>query len=176
MTLSRVRYLVAVSAGLVLAALPSTTLAHGPLRSVIDVHRGTPGTLVQVDLRYGKLEVVLNPDPQELSNPGLLNHPHAALYKPQRPTRRLLLYEGQGPKTSRIPRVPAGRYLILIFDPSEGWPRHHYTWTTFTVTSENPLPETGSQLPASVGAVALVLIACGLLLALADRTRGAEGQ
>ena len=88
-----------------------------------------------------------------------------------------MLYEGRGAKAFRIPRVPVGRYLVVIFDPSEGWPRHHYTWTTFAVTSPSTLPHTGSQSQVlALTALALILMAFGLFCTSREDASGSSPE
>jgi hypothetical protein len=38
-----------------------------------------------------------------------------------------------------VPEVLPGKFLVVIYDGSEGG--HHYTWDTFTVTAGSPDPE-----------------------------------
>jgi hypothetical protein len=37
----------------------------------------------------------------------------------------------------RVPTVPTGRYLVVVYDGSES--RHHYTWQPFAVTPSGSL-------------------------------------
>ena len=62
-----------------------------------------------------------------------------------------------------VPRVRPGRYVVVVFDASEGRPRHHYTWSTFTVLpASSELPVTGEGTVYLVAA-GLMVIAIGLL-------------
>jgi hypothetical protein len=71
--------------------------------------------------------------------------------------------EDPGAITFGVPQVPEGKYLVVIFDLSEGGPRHHYTWDTMTVTRMAPLPSTGMGIP-SVLAFSFSSIFLGILL------------
>lgn len=60
--------------------------------------------------------------------------------------------------------VPDGRHLVVIFDLSEGGPRNHYTWGTFSVERGPTLPATGGTGLAGPVVAAFAAIVAGAAL------------
>ena len=65
-----------------------------------------------------------------------------------------------------IPRVAPGRYLVALYDGSEGGA--HYSWETFSVLRAEPTPAkvAASTRSASSGGVAVPLFIGAVLVAL----------
>lgn len=78
--------------------------------------------------------------------------------------------EKPGAITFTVPHVPDGEYLVVIFDLSEGGPRNHYTWNTFTVKRDAALPVTGSGAVTLVAA-SVIIISVGALFSRVSRPR-----
>lgn len=148
---------------------PQSANAHGPCYC-LSPSAATPGTIVRVPGSYGAVEALWNPDPSELSNPALVGSPWARHFDPKLDTLSLARQEKPGPISFTVPRVPDGKYLVVIFDLSEGGPRHHYTWSTFTVRRAGALPFTGfATIPWL--AINMMFLAIGLLLLMPQRPR-----
>ena len=157
-----------VGAGVVLTT--STAAAHGPCHC-LSPSAGPPGTIVSVPESYGAVEVLWNPNPRRLGNPALVGSKWGRLFDPDARTTSLAKQDDPGGIEFEVPRVPDGRYLVVIFDLSEGGPRNHYTWGTFSVERGPILPATGAGLADAMGA-ALVAIVAGIVLgALVSRDR-----
>ena len=108
---------------LLFAAEPAA--AHGPC-TCLDRFAGAPGQRVEVLSR--SIRGVLNPrraqipyGPRDLWADRRAGVRPRTLYRSRRPRRH----------TFRVPSVPPGRYVIAIFDGSEGG--SHYTWARFRV-------------------------------------------
>jgi hypothetical protein len=59
--------------------------------------------------------------------------------------------------TFTVPRVEPGRYLVVVYDGSEGG--FHYTWETFLVVAHEPSGPRGSAPWAPVMVAAALLLA-----------------
>lgn len=114
--------------------------AHGPCGDMcLEPNSGPPGTAVTTENLEGVL-AVWNPRPNTLplGVPGTSARcdPKCARAKPlfhlEQPTR--ILAESVKPTQLHfaIPESPTGKYLIVVYDGSEGG--FHYTWETFEVT------------------------------------------
>lgn len=113
-------------ATLVLAiALPvNRALAHGPCGCLFP-SLGKPGTRMTIT-HTPAYHVLFNPRPAQL---GIAPKELASAYRPGAPTVTLLSRPRTKPiprTTFRIPSVPPGVYMVLIFDGSEGGA--HNTW------------------------------------------------
>lgn len=147
---------IAAAASVVLNA--SAAAAHGPCYC-LSPSKGTPSTLVKVPASYGAVEVLWNPNPRELGQPALVGSPWARFFHPDRRTISVARQPEPGPISFRVPNAPVGRYLVVIFDLSEGGPRNHYTWHTFAIQRRALLPTTASNVttPLTVGSLTLAL-------------------
>lgn len=142
-------------------AIVSPARAHGPCDCLSPRHAVT-GTRVQVDESYNGVKVLWNPDPAELRNPALVGSGWEKFYKPRQRTIELARQDEPGAISFRIPKVPDGTYLVVIFDPSEG-PDAHFTWETFEVRAGAALPDTGTSLPLTLF-LAAASIGMGVIL------------
>jgi hypothetical protein len=157
----RVMCLAAV-VGVALNPLPAK--AHGPCRC-LSLDEAPPGTVIKIPASYGAVEVLWNPNPQELSNPALVGSRWARFFHPDRRTTSVARQPEPGAIRFSVPRVPDGKYLVVIFDLSEGGPRNHYTWNTFTVRRGARLPATGlDSFP--ILATSIIMFSVGALLLL----------
>lgn len=138
-------------------ALAGPAKAHGPC-DCLSTKTAAPGTQVQIDESYNGVKVLWNPDPTELRNPALVGSRWERFHKPRQRTIELARQDVPGVLSFRVPDVPDGNYLVVIFDPSEG-PDAHFTWETFEVTAGAALPVTGPSaiLPLLVAAALLAL-------------------
>ena len=161
----------AVSVGLVLLMVVPA-VAHGPCRC-LSPSSGPPGQLVEVPRSYDAIEVLWNPDPRDLHITALVGTKWHRLYRANERTLSLARRAQPGALRFRVPKAPPGRYLVVIFDPSEGRPREHFTWASFDVSS--PLPLTGDQAGAWLLSGAGFLIA-GLALAAASKLHRARSN
>jgi hypothetical protein len=131
-------------------ALADAAPAHGPC-GCLKPSTGSPGTVVPFEGRAFK--IVFNPDRAELPiGPPELWGAHEDALAPIVVFRRSYRYAPR-PQLVRaswkVPQVPPGRYLIAIYDGSEGGA--HYTWDFFEVPDEGP---TSARKPAEVPAAA----------------------
>lgn len=147
---------------------PYPAVAHGPCHC-LSPKAAAPGTTVQVPASYGAVEVLWNPNPRDLSNPALIGSRWARFVHTNRRTISVARQNEPGAISFEVPHAPEGKYLVVIFDLSEGGPRNHYTWDTLTITS--PLPSTGRGIH-SLLTVSLMGISLGILLLVAARRRG----
>lgn len=128
-----------------LIILSETASAHGPCgERCLEPNEGPPGTLVSTEDLIGVL-AIWNPRPETLS----LGAPGTSRDCDTRCARELEIYHLDQPsivlaETStrqqlrfRVPTVPTGRYLVVVYDGSES--RHHYTWQPFAVTPSGSL-------------------------------------
>ncbi len=75
---------------------------------------------------------------------------YASAYQPEAPTRTVLSRDVNAPvrpATFRVPEVPPGVYLMLIYDGSEGG--SHSTWDYFHVIGSPPMVR---EVSAAAGA------------------------
>jgi hypothetical protein len=81
-------------------------------------------------------------------------------YRPERKTLKLFSRSSrQRGAVFAVPlRVPPGKYLVVIFDGTEGG--SHYTWDVFTVVAQgSPLPSKGVEvLPTLIVAGAALIV------------------
>lgn len=164
----------------VLAVAPPA-LAHGPC-DCLKPSRASPGERVRVAgpakrgiVGYPAYRIVFNPRPQTL---GTAPRRLAGEHRPDSPTLTLLDRPRTQPtrKASfRVPQVPSGRYLVLIWDGDEGGA--HNTWERLTVrraSADNSAParqedDGGSDDggPSTLMASAVVAIALLATVAMA---------
>jgi hypothetical protein len=149
-----------------LIILSEAASAHGPCgERCLEPNEGPLGTPVSTDDLVGVL-AIWNPRPETLS----LGAPGTSGDCDTRCARQLEIYHLDQPSIVlaetrtrqqlhfRVPDVPAGRYLVVVYDGSEN--RHHYTWQPFTVTPSGSLEpsEVSSQsrrLPWLFGILAI---------------------
>jgi hypothetical protein len=77
--------------------------------------------------------IIFNPRPSDYG-PAMFDTGYASAYRPGAPTTTVLSRAVRDPvrrATFRVPSVPPGIYLVLIFDGSEGG--SHATWDYFHV-------------------------------------------
>jgi hypothetical protein len=144
--------------------LSAPAAAHGPCQC-LSPFEGPPGTTVRIPRSYRPVEVLWNPDPDGLSNPALAGGKWERYFHRELDTTSLARQTEPGAINFEVPKVPDGRYLVVIFDLSEGGPRHHYTWSTFRVDRSAVIPYTGFE-PTGWMAMSLLSVALGLLLVL----------
>lgn len=119
----------------------SDALAHGPCGCLFPT-LGKTGTRIAIT-HTPAYRVLFNPKPGQLT----ISKDLASAYRPQSPTVTLLSRPRNKPipRTSfRVPKVPPGVYLILIFDGSEGGA--HNTWDYLHVPG--PAPAATQRPPA----------------------------
>ena len=154
--------------------------AHGPCACLTPAS-GASGTTVAA--ATGAYKVVFNPDRTDLGiGPKSLWEAHRPGVVATVVLRSPYTYSDlplRGPVEFRVPVAPPGRYLVSIYDGSEGG--SHYTWEYFRVT-ERQTPTTarrpGSEATGvsslTVVAISLAAFASGLFvgwLARAKRRR-----
>ena len=157
--------------------------AHGPCHSwCLSIRHGPPGATVTIE-RTTAYKIVWNPDLEPFVSLWLQSH--RALYHPKQATRTLVSLPRPRERVRfKVPDVPSGRYVMIIYDGSEGG--SHYTYARFIVekaprsrTHPTALPFTGAPTTAILSLAALFLAAVGLLLIhrsrepFAQETRGA---
>ena len=121
------RRLASICAVLALAAAAEPASAHGPCDpGCLTKYAGFPGERVQVHVK--SIRAVLNPRRSQIPY-----GPRALWTARVRDVGARTLYRSSAARrhSFRVPRVPPGRYVIAIFDGSEGG--SHYTWTHFRV-------------------------------------------
>ena len=156
--------------------------AHGPCGCLTPAS-GPPGTTVTAAAAAYK--VVFNPDRTDLPITQSLWREHRPGVAPSVVLRKTYSYSDlplTGPVEFRVPAAPPGRYLVSIYDGSEGGA--HYTWEYFRVTGRqaqaappgpaDPAPPATAEttrvpLPAAVLAGVAALLAGLLLGGLAAR-------
>lgn len=156
-----------------LASAAPAAAAHGPC-GCLSPPGGLPGTRVRVPSSYGAVEVLWNPDPRRLGNPALRGSRWSRLFRPDRDTMSLARRDRPGAIAFDVPRVPPGRYLVVIFDLSEGGPRNHYTWETFAVGPAPALPATGGGAAVVPWALAVAGAGAHVLWLARPRPRSAR--
>jgi hypothetical protein len=127
---------IATSAG---APAVETASGHGPCGCLTPAS-GPAGTTVSASSPAYK--VVFNPDRTDLAiGPRLLWRDHRPAFAPTvvfRTTYRYSDLPPTGPVDFQVPAAPPGRYLVSIYDGSEGG--SHYTWEYFRVTERRVGP------------------------------------
>jgi hypothetical protein len=152
--------------GIALASLmlPAFARAHGPCNCSFP-QLGDPGA--RVTTRSPAYKIVFNPRPTdyvtEMKSAG-----YASAYQPGAPTATVMSRPVDDPvrrASFRVPEVPPGVYLVLIYDGSEGGT--HSTWDYFHVLGAAPAPRTASDragaAPATEDGVSPALLALGVL-------------
>ena len=99
-------------------------------------------------------KVVFNPDRADLGiGPESLWRRHVATSPPATVYRRTWKYSKSPQRAGGpfvVPAVGEGRYLVAIYDGSEGGA--HYTWDDFRVTADAPAARSPSPEPPPAGA------------------------
>lgn len=117
-------------------SLADAAAAHGPCRC-LKPSSGPPGTVVPFE--GPAFKIVFNPDRPELPiGPRELWRAHDRAVAPIVVFRRSYRYSSRPQRAGaswKVPDVPPGRYLVTIYDGSEGGA--HYTWDFFAVRSED---------------------------------------
>jgi hypothetical protein len=166
---------------LVMAAGP--TAAHGPCGCITPT-AATPGE--QLVSTYPTIKIVWNPvpadfliGPDDLTRAHVSGQPRLVLQEQPRPS----------PATFRVPTTAPGRYLVLLYDGTEGG--GHYSWDYITVRSGPRPPSStrpaaaateparragGLNSPVLVGLAALVALLGASVLVLARRHRTHSGR
>lgn len=125
----------------------SEAQAHGPCRC-FRPDSGSPGTEVIIE-QTNAFRVVWN------ERGDSLDRLYAEYYSPEAPS--ILLFRSAQPQKNvrfRVPDVPVGRYVVKVYDGSEG--RQHYTWAFFEVSRASRLPWVVMAVAGAI--VALLLI------------------
>jgi hypothetical protein len=111
--------------------------AHGPCACLTPAS-GAPGTTISAGT--GAYKVVFNPDRTDLAiGPKSLWQAHRSGVVPAVVFRLPYKYSDlplRDPVEFRVPVAPPGRYLVSIYDGSEGG--SHYTWEYFRVKERRP--------------------------------------
>lgn len=152
-----------VAIPVVLVATPAQ--AHGPC-ACLTPPIGSTGTRVSIP-RSMVMKIVWNPRPVTFPTGSLMKRQARRSYEPREKT--LTLYERPRARPGgafEVPIVRPGRYMVQIFDGSEGG--GHYTWGFFTVASPSSLPQTGVTGSYWLAAFLIVL---GLVLVLVAKFR-----
>jgi hypothetical protein len=133
--------------GIALAALvlPASSQGHGPCNCSFP-QLGEPGA--RVTTRSPAYRIVFNPRPTdygtEMNSTG-----YASAYRPGAPTTTVMSRPVDDPVRRaryRVPDVPPGVYLVLIFDGSEGG--SHSTWDYFHVLGPAPASRPANRTAA----------------------------
>lgn len=154
--------------------------AHGPCACLTPAS-GVTGTTVSA--ATGAYKVVFNPDRTDLGiGPKSLWEAHRPGVVPTVVFRSPYKYSDlplRGPVEFRVPVAPPGRYLVSIYDGSEGG--SHYTWEYFRVKeqtptmAQRPTPGLGNEATGvsslAVVAVSLTAFVAGLSFGWLARAR-----
>lgn len=154
--------------------LPPPAVAHGPC-DCLKPSRAHSGERVRVSgparggsIGYPAYRILFNPRPRDL---GIAPRRLAREYQPDAPTLTLLERPRTRPTRKayfRVPQVPAGRYLVLIWDGEEGGA--HNTWERLEVhgqsADDKPAPrrqhgvrsDDGGLTPLLTAAIATALV------------------
>ena len=127
-------------------SLGDAAVAHGPC-GCLKPSSGPPGTVVPFE--GSAFKIVFNPDRPELPiGPRELWRAHDEAVAPIVVFRRSYRYSPRPQRVRaswKVPDVPPGRYLVTIYDGSEGGA--HYTWDFFAVRDEDS--RAGADRPAA---------------------------
>jgi hypothetical protein len=132
---------VGCASALVIAAGPAA--AHGPCGCITPT-AAAPGE--QLVSNYPTIKIVWNPLPADLLiGPEYLTRDHVTGQP------RLVLQEQPRPGTAtfRVPATAPGRYLVLLYDGTEGGA--HYSWDYITVRSGPRSPSSARPTVAATG-------------------------
>lgn len=159
--------------------------AHGPCGAVgsscLEPNKGPPGTVVTTGDLQGVL-ALWNPRPNVLAlgAPGTSKacDIECARAKPIYHLDQPIVVLDQAARRSRlsfvVPDASVGRYVVVVYDESEGG--RHYTWNIFRVTLEsNRLEPVGDSEPTEANlrwlfAVGLVVLGAGAGWVLGNRS------
>lgn len=154
-------------------ALVPIAEAHGPCPTCLRPHRASANEEVSLD--YPTVKAVLNPTRRQLT-PGPKPNCYGCRLELWRervagqPAITLGAWqERRSEATVRIPDIPAGRYLVALFDGSEGGT--HYTWTYIEV--ESGTEDAGRHAAVILSSATLILLmgGAGWLFLRRRRTR-----
>jgi hypothetical protein len=174
--MSRTGLVFTLVAGALLASLVHAPLAfaHGPCGSCLSIFQGPPDTQVTV-VQTTAVEVRWNPPPPLL----VLGGPD--LGRSYVPTEPSFILAARGERrrglTFEVPDVAPGKYLVVIYDGSEG--RQHFTWDYFRVTAgpparTEPIAGGGTVLVPVLWALLGAAVGAGGVSMLRHRRRGQE--
>jgi hypothetical protein len=176
----------ATLAAATIAVLAPPAFAHGPC-GCLTPELGDTGVRVRI-ARTTAFKVIFNPTPVEYGG-AMRDAGYASAYQPTAPTATVLSVSRNQRKRNRrfrVPDVPPGVYLVLIFDGSEGG--QHKTWDYFHVLgpppetlepasreAREPASATDGPRPARPDTAVLAGLALGLAaLAVIGRIAGAK--
>lgn len=146
--------LVALLVVILVVLIATPAQAHGPC-GCLTPRRGSTATRVSIP-RSMVMKIVWNPRPVTFPTGSLMKRHARRSYEAQEKT--LTLYERPRARSGgafEVPMVRPGRYMVQIFDGTEGG--GHYTWGFFTVASPSSLPRTGVTGSYWLAAVLIVL-------------------
>ena len=148
----------AFAVAVLLLALAARADAHGPCPTCLSPHRVAPGGQLQID--YPTFRAVLNPTREQLS---LGPKPYCygcqlKLWRDRVPGQPAIVLGTWRPRRDRATvRVPTtmqpGRYLVALFDGSEGGT--HYTWTYIDVQTASGDDDNSPALVIVIAALAV---------------------
>ena len=165
--------LVLAIAAVLLLALAAHADAHGPCPSCLSPHRVAPGDRLRID--YPTFKAVLNPTRHQLS---LGPKPYCygcqlKLWRDRAPGQPAVTLGTWRPRrdhaTVRVPDVKPGRYLVALFDGSEGGT--HYTWAYIEVSADLSGDDQSSSTILIATLVAGAALVSLLVAALTARRR-----
>lgn len=145
---------------------PAPAISHGPCNCSFP-QVGEAGA--KVTTRSQAYKILFNPRPSDYG-PAMTDTGYASAYQSKAPTTTVLSRALSHPArraTFRVPAVPPGVYLVLIFDGSEGG--SHSTWDYFHVLGTAPASPRRPAVVASPDATeeqdaqTLVPLAAGVL-------------
>jgi hypothetical protein len=159
----RIYLVFAVAAGLGL--LPATAAAEGPCPHCIEPSTARADSKMRVD--YPTLRAIWNPPRRLLTQgpkPGCYGCSLGLWHFHKKNSPSVVVFNGPREPgfVFRAPDVKPGRYLVALFDGSQGGT--HYTWDFVTLQGGLPEKAADDGMPGWVIAVA---IGAGLLVALA---------
>ena len=144
--------------------LPASAPAHGPCNCSFP-QLGDPGA--RVTTRSPAYKIVFNPRPSDYVTE-MRSVGYASAYQPTAPTSTVMSRPVDDPvrrASFRVPEVPPGVYLVLIFDGSEGGT--HTTWDYFHVLGPAPATSTAAGRSAAASAtedgISPAVLALGIL-------------
>ncbi len=152
--------------GIALASLvvPVSAWAHGPCNCSFP-QVGDPGARVRT--RSPAYKIVFNPRPTDYGTEANSTG-YASAYQPAAPTTTVMSRPVDDPvrrASFRVPAVPPGVYLVLIFDGSEGGT--HSTWDYFHVLGAAPARRSasgrGEPASATESGISPALLVLGVL-------------
>lgn len=154
--LPRATRLVLLLAFVLVTLVPDHAIAHGPCGSVssscLEPNEGPPGTEVTTGGSGGfeGILAVWNPRPNilALGVPGSSKEcdikcaEAKSIYHFDQPMVVVAEADDRSQLQFVVPDVPPGKYIVVMYDGSEGG--RHYTWNTFKVTAASAATEAAS--------------------------------